>query len=64
MELRDSNQRLMNVLKENERLTAELAKQKSQNESLVLENNELKNILKQNGSISRYCFSSCHNICF
>lgn len=52
-ELRESNQRLMNVLKENEQLTAELAKQKSQNETLQLENEELRNILKQNGLITR-----------
>lgn len=44
----------MNVLKENERLITDLAKQKAQNERLLQENLELKNVLKQNGLIARY----------
>ncbi|XKL65115.1 hypothetical protein PGB90_005201 [Kerria lacca] len=52
IELSESNQRLMNVLKENERLITDLAKQKAQNERLLQENLELKNVLKQNGLIA------------
>ncbi|XP_065213084.1 upstream stimulatory factor 1-like isoform X3 [Planococcus citri] len=53
-ELRESNQRLMNVLKENEQVTAELVKLKSINEALSNENDELRSVLKQNGLITRY----------
>lgn len=54
LELSESNQRLMSVLKENERLAADVEKQKAQNQRLLQENAELKNILKQNGLITRY----------
>lgn len=43
----------MSVLKENERLAADVEKQKAQNQRLLQENAELKNILKQNGLITR-----------
>lgn len=45
----DSNQKLMHVLKENERLIAEIAKQKTMNEQLFRENTELRDVLEENG---------------
>lgn len=43
----------MNVLKDNERLIAEVAKQRTLNERLCRENTELKDIIEQNGLTTR-----------
>ncbi len=56
LELSESNQRLMNVLKDNERLVAEIAKQKKINERLFQENVDLKNVLEKNGLLNGYAF--------